>query len=63
MKYDIIGQCSIHSNAAFLVGRPRRGSGLAATLPSAALILLSLSLSALILSASAIDTIRERPLQ
>ena len=37
MKYDIIGQCSmitsIRSNAAFQVGRPRRGSGLAATLP------------------------------
>ncbi len=33
MKYEIIGQCSILSNAAFRVGRPRSGSGLAATLP------------------------------
>ena len=50
MTYDIIGQCSI-----------RCGSGLRRFLVSAALVLLSLSRSALILSASAIDTIRGRP--
>ncbi len=57
--YDIIGQCSNRSDAA--LRRPRYGSGLTATvrrfLVSTALVLLSLSCSALILSASVIDTI------
>ncbi len=56
LTYDIIGQSSILSTAAL---RRRCGSGsLRCFLVSAALVLLSLSRSALILSALAIDTIR-----
>ena len=61
MTYDIIDQCSIRPAAAF--GSPRCGSGLAATLPRLCRrSLLSLRLSLLILSASAIYTMLERPL-
>ncbi len=60
LTYDIIGQCSIRLTAA--LRPPRCGSGPAASLRrflvSAALVLLSLIRSALILSASTIDTIR-----
>ncbi len=57
LTYDIIGQCSIRCTAAPAAA----AATLRRFLISATLILLSLSRSALILSASAIETIRGRP--
>ncbi len=57
MAYDIIGQCSIRSCAAPAAA----AATLRRFLVSAALVLLSLSRSALILFALAIDTIRGGP--
>ncbi len=60
MIYDIIGQCSIRSTAASRAPAAAAAS-LRRFLVSAALVLLSLSRSALIISASVIDTIQGRP--
>ena len=60
MTYDIIGQC-VQSTQPPPPAAPAAAASLRRFLVSAALILLSLRRSLLILSASAIDTIRGRP--
>ena len=62
MAYDIIDLCSISPAAALGTGSPLCGSCLAATLPRlCGRPEPALAETLLILSASAIDTMRERP--